>query len=161
MVFVSKINQALEVITEHVDLSNAQVSKLVGCSDRTVTRARNILSAEEHSAAPEPQIFITLPDKNIDIDKNNNNIDSIDPVELLQRKLIEKVNRTNPETRALDCLMKLLEKTGKLDYKIKEEEEFKQQLLKTSEQELVLIATGKELPNKLLPKTDTKESLYQ
>jgi len=128
-------------------LSNVEISELAVCSVRTVIRARNRWRELE----PE----VPEPDPNLSPVTVNN------PIQLLQDQLIKKCVQPNPDIRALQTLMALLAKTGKLDITIKEEEECKQQLHKLSPVDLVSIATGKSLPKNLLPKTVSEESLYQ
>ena len=144
---VSKVDHALAVITARPELSNEEVRDLVFCSLRTVNRARALW----HPATPATP----------NAEDNATTVTTENPVVLLRDQLIKKCSQDNPDIRALDSLMRLLEKTGKLDILIKEEEECKQELDKLSPADLVSIATGKELHNKPLPQTDSEESLYQ
>ena len=154
---MSKIEKAIEILTKNPRLSNKEAEKLVVCSERTIARARKSI----REAMPKNESLNAFTPDREDSDCETGFLQGLDPVDLLQNKLVQKCRMPNPDTADLRLLRDVLKDTGKLDMKIQGEEDYKLYLSKMSDEELVRISTGKELPNNISQQEDREDSLYQ
>lgn len=153
----TKADLVREAWFKNPNLEPEEYAKLADCSVRTVQRNIPQEAFKKLANESKKSIIVKQPFHEVDI-----NPEEVNPIKLLRDQLIKKCSMPDPDIRALESLMKLLEKTGKLDLKSQKEEEWSKQLLKKDMSDLVSIAIGNKTQLKDKSQiSDDKDNLYQ